>query len=353
MDVSDLSLQIWKFRLVVSFMSEHYREPEDLLADPSFLSWYFKTGEVSDRSWEDWKAGHPDRDLLVRKAIDLLEATRLSEKEPPLSQLQKAEAALFQKIDALTPEARTSSIGRYRWIAAASVLVLLAGGFLFIRLARQRHPEVRTEFGQISRQQLPDGTEVMMNANSRISYADGWQDGVDREVWVDGEVFFHVRKTPLKSKFIVHTEHFDIIVTGTQFNVSNRHGKDNVLLQEGSVTLRTKDGKTLLMKPGDFVTFDPAMLEKKAGCKDMLLAWKEQKLIFDHTSIGQLATIIQDLYGKTVTLEGDSIAERKISGILPNNNLEILLQALEATAEYDVVRDAHDGIIIRAHAPKN
>jgi ferric-dicitrate binding protein FerR (iron transport regulator) len=108
-----------------------------------------------------------------------------------------------------------------------------------------------------------------------------------------------------------------------------------------------------MMKPGDFVTFDPSMLERKVGCKDMLLAWKEQKLILDHTSISQLATIISDLYGKSVMLEGDSIAERKISGILPNNNLDILLQALEATAEYDVVRDAHDGIIIRAHGRKN
>jgi ferric-dicitrate binding protein FerR (iron transport regulator) len=192
-----------------------------------------------------------------------------------------------------------------------------------------------------------------MNANSRVSYADGWQDGRDREVWVDGEVFFHVRQTPLKSKFVVHTEHFDIIVTGTQFNVLNRHGEDNVMLQEGSVTLRTRDGRTLMMKPGDFVTFDHAALEKKVGCKDMLLAWKEQKLILDHTSISQLATIISDLYGKSVRLEGDSIADRKISGILPNNNLEILLQALEATAEYDIVRDAHGGIIIRALAPKN
>lgn len=170
---------------------------------------------------------------------------------------------------------------------------------------------------------------------------------------MDGEVFFHVRKTPLKSRFIVHREHFDIIVTGTQFNVSNRHGKDNVLLQEGSVTLRTKDGRTLLMKPGDFVTFDPVVLERKTGCKDMLLAWKDQKLILDHTSISDLASMIRDLYGRTVTLEGDSIAGRRISGILPNNNLDILLQALEATGEYDVVRDAHDGIIIRAHAARN
>jgi len=334
-------------------MSEHYREPEDLLSDPSFLSWYYNRGEEEQRVWEDWRAGHPERDILIKKAIALLEATRLPEKEPSIQQLQKAEAALLQKIDALAPETRKPAvIGRLRWIAAASVLVLLAAGFFITRFVHWNRPEVRTAFGQIRSQQLPDGTEVMMNANSRISYANGWQDGVDREVWVDGEVFFHVRKTPLKSRFIVHTEHFDIIVTGTQFNVSNRHGHDNVLLQEGSISLRTKDGRTLLMKPGDFITFDVAGPERKAGCKDML-AWKEQKLILDHTSISQLATIIGDLYGKSVVLEGDSIAERKISGILPNNNLDILLQALEATAEYDVVRDAHDGIIIRAHAPKN
>ncbi|MDO6431166.1 FecR domain-containing protein [Flavitalea sp. BT771] len=343
-------------------MPENYRDPEDLLSDPSFLSWYFKTGEENDRTWEDWMTGRPDRDLLVKKAISLLEATRLPEIEPSPQQLQKAESALMQRIEVLSgDEAQSSSavevrkpsiVGRYRWMTAAAVLVLLAAGFLITKYRGYSHPEIRTPYGQINRQQLPDGTEVTMNANSRLSYSPGWHDGADREVWVDGEVFFHVRKTPLKSKFIVHTEHFDIIVTGTQFNVSNRHGADNVLLQEGSVTIRTKDGKTLVMKPGDFVAFDPAVLEKKTGCKEMLLAWKEQKLILDHTSISQLATIIRDLYGTPVVLEGDSIADRKISGILPNNNLDILLQALEATAEYDVARGDH-GIIIRAHAQKN
>jgi transmembrane sensor len=350
-------------------MSHRYREPEDLLSDPSFLSWYAKTGKEQDRSWEDWMAGDPDRAKLVARAVALLETTRLREKELSPQQLEKAEAALLLKIASLpatgdvnppdkqlVTEAsvprKPSVIGRYRWMAAAAVLILLAAGYLITHIYRSG-PEVSTAFGQISRQQLPDGTEVTMNANSRLKYSNGWKDGTDREVWVEGEAFFHVRKTPLKSKFIVHTEHFEIIVTGTQFNVSNRHGEDDVLLQEGSVTLRTRDGKSLMMKPGDFVSFEPSRLEKKVACKDMLLAWKDQKLILDHTSMGQLATIISDLYGKSVVLEGDGIAERKISGILPNNNLDILLQALEATAEYDIVRDAHDGIVIRAHARKN
>jgi ferric-dicitrate binding protein FerR (iron transport regulator) len=193
-----------------------------------------------------------------------------------------------------------------------------------------------------------------MNANSRLSYSSNWKDGEDREVWIDGEAFFHVQKTALKSRFIVHTEHFDVIVTGTQFNVSNRHGKDNVLLQEGSVTLRTKDGRILQMKPGDFVAFDSSLLKKKPGCTQEMLAWKEQKLVLDHTSISQLAGIITDLYGTHVRLEGDSTPYKTVTAMLPNNNLNILIKTLEATTEFDIVRDSlNDELVIRAHGQKN
>ncbi|HEY4209441.1 MAG TPA: FecR family protein, partial [Puia sp.] len=216
-------------------MPENYREPEDLLSTPSFLSWYAKTGGNDEQIWEDWMNDRPDRKLLVQKAMSLLEAARLPEKEPPPQQLQRAEAALMEKITALDAAAtsnvsnipRKTTINRLRWIAAASVLVIVAGS-LIAKYAYSSRPVLRTQFGQISSQQLPDGTEVTMNANSRLRYDNNWSDGKDREVWVDGEAFFHVRKTPLKSRFIVHTEHFQIIVTGTQFNVSNRHGKDNV-----------------------------------------------------------------------------------------------------------------------------
>ena len=109
-----------------------------------------------------------------------------------------------------------------------------------------------------------------------------------------------------------------------------------------------------MMKPGEFVTFDPSMLEKKVGCTQMLLAWKDQKLVLDHTSIGQLATIIRDLYGTKVRLEGDSTPYRTVTAMLPNNNLNILLKTLEATADFDIVRDSlNDEIIIRAHGQKN
>ncbi|HTI08718.1 MAG TPA: FecR domain-containing protein [Puia sp.] len=360
-------------------MSVNYREPEDLLSDESFLAWYFQRGEGQGIAWEQWMADNPGSHALVQQAIDILNSVRIPEKELPAGQVRRAEAALMEGIKsgmptpirgetaASGPQTRetavptpmreetgtpASPIPLYkdrRWIAAASVLVLFTTGLLVTRAIRHRQPEVKTAYGQISRQQLPDGTEVTINANSKLRYSPDWKDGDDREVWVNGEAFFHVQKTPQKSRFIVHTDHFDIIVTGTQFNVVNRRGKDNVLLQEGSIILHTSDGRELHLTPGDFVEFNRDQLAKRPAKNDSVLAWKEQKLVFDKTPLRELVSIINDQYGVDVKLSSDSIGDKKISAILPNNNLDVLLQALVATSEFDVVRQ--DGvIIIRAHA---
>ena len=333
-------------------MLDNYREPEELLSDESFLAWYFKTGEGSE-GMEQWIADNPGSRELVEQAVELLNTMRLPEKEIPAQQIDRAESALMQKI-AVLPEAAPIPLYKdRRWIAAACVLVLLGAGLVLTRKSHSGQPEVKTAYGQIGHQQLPDGTEVTMNANSRLHYLPGWKDGADREVWVDGEAFFRVSRTPLKSRFIVHTDHFDIIVTGTQFNVVNRNGKDNILLQEGSVILHGRDGRDLNMIPGDFAEFNGSnQLAKRPAKNDSVLAWKEQRLVFDKTPLRELVTIINEQYGIPVRLDQDSIGDRTISAILPNNNLNVLLQALEATSEFDVVRQ-ENGIIIKAHSQKN
>jgi transmembrane sensor len=270
-----------------------------------------------------------------------------------LSRGNKQEVLPEYEGKAISASTSAKVITPFRWMAAASVLILLLSGLLLTKFFRSQRPEVKTEYGQISQQHLPDGTEVIMNANSRLTYSSGWKDGTDREVWVNGEAFFHVTKTPMKSRFIVHTDRFDVIVTGTQFNVVNRNNKANVMLQEGSVIINTKDGKTLHLVPGDFVEFNNSdKLEKMPVKDDSLLAWKEQKLVFNKTPMKDVATIINEQYGIPVKLAvGDECPYMQtVSGIMPNNNLDVLLQALVATSEFKVTRvTGVDTIIIKSH----
>jgi transmembrane sensor len=337
-------------RIVILMMLDQYSQPEELLADESFLNWYFKAGADDDRRWEDWMdAGEGNREL-ARQAIALLELTRLPEPKIPEAQIERATSRLFDAIDRRAAN-RTRVLplnGRWGWIAAACCAGLLAAGGVLYLVGHSHRSVIRTEYGQLGQRVLPDGTEVMMNANSRLQLASRWEKGADREVWVSGEAFFHVTHTPEKSRFIVHLNDCDVIVTGTQFNVVNRPDKENILLEEGSVILHTAAGKEISMRPGDFLAVKGDQAELAIVRPDSLLAWRNRTVFLDSTPLRELVNIVYDQYGVRIHLTGDSTGSKTITAILPNNNLEKLLKGLEMTREFQVTRQVDGEITIAA-----
>jgi transmembrane sensor len=314
-------------------MPKDYRDLEDLLSDESFLSWYFGSGREGSGRWDQWLAGDPGRQEIVTRAVALLDSTHLREKGVSPLEIQLAEAALLRKINLLEAKGRFN----WRWIAAACMLFVLVSGIILLRVKPGRQ-QLATAYGEIAVKALPDGSEVTMNANSSLHYAQHWQDGADREVWVDGEAFFHVRKTPQRSRFIVHSGRFDVIVTGTRFDVVNKNGRNDILLQEGSVLIHPLAGADMDMVPGDFVSWDGQNLKKTSIRNDSVLAWKQHQFIFDRTPLSRVVDIIKDQYGVSVRLEGPGIGDSSISGIMRNDNLDVFLQALETTSDFDVIR---------------
>ncbi|MBQ6033124.1 MAG: FecR domain-containing protein [Prevotella sp.] len=81
---------------------------------------------------------------------------------------------------------------------------------------------------------LSDGTEVWMNADSKLEFPEHFT-GKQRKVKLQGEAYFQVTKNAAKP-FIVETEFFKTTVLGTTFNVKAYSAKDaNIVLIEGSV----------------------------------------------------------------------------------------------------------------------
>jgi transmembrane sensor len=279
-----------------------------------------------------------DEDFLSDKSF--LDKLSLKEGELKPGQLTRALNRLLASISQLK-DGRAPVIRLRlpkRWIAAASVLLLLVS--LYGRhWWLSRRETLYTNYGEVRSNRMPDGTEITTNANTHLTYPKNWKDGEDREVWLAGEAFFHVSKTPLRSRFIVHTDHFDIIVTGTQFNAINRPDKASIMLQEGSVTLLGADRNEIKMRPGDFVEYRDKGLFKAPAKEDSVLAWKDRKLIFDNTPLSRLVEIIKENYGVTVEPAGEAAGKKTISAILANDNLDVLLKALEATGDFKVIRD--------------
>lgn len=314
-------------------MNKHFNLIDDVIADEDFQAWYFKSNVFKAKQWESWLSQNQQFNSLVQESIVWLNEYYMQEKEVASEQIETA----YQKLSAslkTTPVVAVNQRKRW-WVSAAAAIILLIGGFVFLKQVNHKIV-LNSTYGSIHQYQLPDGSQVTLNANSELTINKKWKEGTDREVWLKGEAFFKVHKTAMKNRFVVHAGKMDIIVTGTQFNVMSREDESNVLLTEGSVTIQTLDGKEIKMKPGDFVKIENQAPAKEPADQDRILAWKLLKLNFDQTPMKEVARIISRHYGVKVTIADKTIEQSTITGVMPNDNLEILIQALEATGNYKI-----------------
>lgn len=144
---------------------------------------------------------------------------------------------LYKKIEKTIYEKR---IRRKTFKAAAVLLPLLlmaALGYLFNdhtdMFNETTYAELVVPKGEDARLIFQDGTEVFLNADTRIRYPEKF--GLrKREVWIDGEAYFNVNPQH-KRPFVVHAHNTRTVVTGTSFNVKayGDSEKIQVVLDEG------------------------------------------------------------------------------------------------------------------------
>lgn len=318
-------------------MVKNFRSVEEIIADETFQAWFSGHNPIQVEAFEKWMDANPGQSDLVKQATAWMNELKVN--ESPVSAVQAAESYrnLIQRLDQEGTTKVRFMTRRKWWLSAAAAVLLIVSGAIFIKTSTSQ-PSLGTQYGEVSTKQLPDGSTMMLNANSTAKLSENWEGNNDREVWLKGEAFFHVKKTPTKKRFIVHTNELDVIVTGTQFNVWTRDNKTSVLLTEGSVTIHTADGKETKMVPGDFVEINNSNLEKKIVNQESILAWKDSRVIFENTTLPDAARIIHEHYGVNVIITDSSLNSKLLNGILSNDNLDVLLKSLEATNMFRITR---------------
>ena len=100
---------------------------------------------------------------------------------------------------------------------------------------------------------LSDGTFVLLNPESELTYPVKFDSTSMREVTLRGEGYFEVTKS--SHRFVVNTGNMKLQVYGTTFNIISRGDlPDEAVLVEGVVGITPKnslDGKETVLHPGD------------------------------------------------------------------------------------------------------
>ncbi|SDF75941.1 FecR family protein [Dyadobacter soli] len=321
-------------------------EPEDFATDAFFCSWVLHPTPEAEHFWLDWLKNNPTkaRDIELARQMVLLAASD----EVPAPGSETVDR-IWQGIE----EGKNRKVINFRnrviWLkaAAAVVLLLVAFGGYFYRTG-QKHT-YHTAFGESRRVLLPDGTLVTLNANSSMRVADRWGRRTEREVWLEGEAFFSVSKLKKAGhavKFTVHTHDLNVEVRGTEFNVNTRQDQTQVVLSEGLVHLQLHDRseKEIRMKPGDLVDFSRSKQRlhvRHLPDASPMYSWKNNRWTLNDASLAEIAVLIQETYGVTVTIENDSLKRQIVNGIVPTDNMGDLLSALESILPITITHEEH------------
>jgi transmembrane sensor len=238
-----------------------------------------------------------------------------------------------------------------RILAVAASVVLLISAALYLYSDHLFYNIYATSYGMTQNILLDDGSEVTLNANSTLKVPRNLSEDKVREVWLDGEAFFSVTKRPDKVRFMVHTENISVEVLGTKFNVNNRRGATEVVLDEGSVKLTSSEADQIspvIMKPGDYVVLHKTdtSFKKMAVKPEKYTAWQANKLIFEDTPLREVAEKIEDYYGVKIRIDNKQLGSRQVTGTLPNNDLGVVLKSLSMSHDLEIVRQT-DYIIFR------
>lgn len=251
--------------------------------------------------------------------------------------------------------AQGASLGwRWGWPAQAllaSLLLLVMAGMGWQHWCNTAYYslEAATGTGELRDLALPDGSQVALNANSRLQVH---YYPYRRETVLDkGEAFFKVAPD-VNKPFTVTSGHSEVRVVGTAFNVRAAPPEMVVQVQEGRVALRSTvpgSPQPVLLTAGMAMALEPAsghyrQLLVKAN---EVAEWRTGQVYFQRRPLAQVAQELSRYLDAPVEVEDPAIRAIPISGLLALADPERFLLALPSVAEVRVQRLPQGGWRIR------
>jgi transmembrane sensor len=205
------------------------------------------------------------------------------------------------------------------WVSsiAAGLLLLLAIWQIGFNPSRDR---IVAQKGSHEEYRLPDGSDVSLNADSRISF-NNRNFNNNRHVSLDGEAFFNVIKG---SDFIVSTPAGDVKVLGTSFNVYARENSFRVSCLTGKILVSAQD-QSVIITPGESVKLaDKKLISYTDTDLSLATRWIDGEFVFENMALNLVFDEIERQFN--VNFACRNFNDKFFTGSFSNKDLRIALE---------------------------
>jgi ferric-dicitrate binding protein FerR (iron transport regulator) len=202
---------------------------------------------------------------------------------------------------------------------------------------------------------LPDGSKVILNSGSKLTYSKDYATAHTREVFLSGEAYFKVLHDK-KHPFIIHTANFDIRDIGTTFNINAYPGEKTAeaSLIEGSIEISFKNSaKKIILQHRQKVVLinnienkenvaSPTTDKEQVNYKIVDLninkdvksefgetAWVNNELVFKNETFDNLAKKMGRKYNVDISFGDDKIKTSNVTGIFKSETVDQALKTLQ------------------------
>lgn len=245
---------------------------------------------------------------------------------------------IFLEVSQRIHRARRRALGLKIFAIASSVTLLLGiSNYISFQEGYKRQNSQQIEMvnpiGMKSSITLSDGTKVILNAGTTLTYPTTFVSG-QREVSINGEAFFEVAHDK-EHPFIVKAENIQVKVLGTKFNVKAYKEEDHieVTLNEGKVEVGLETGSLIPILPGQQIKYSKTnnSFIKRQVNLNHYTAWVCGKFYFTNRPLEKIAKQLERNFNVHVEIIGNELKKASFTGdFIHNENLEQILRVMTA-----------------------
>ena len=218
---------------------------------------------------------------------------------------------------------------------AASVLILIAAGYVTYRLATPQQEETLIAWSGDAKStivDLPEGSQVKLNRNNSLTYPVAFDDQ-SRTVTLNGEAYFEVAGDHNKP-FRVIAGKAVVEVLGTTFNVlaADAEGEVEVFVTSGKVMLSSEDDSEGVELTKGFIgrtSEGKTLMELNENPNYM--AWSSGVLVYESTGLNTVFKDLKRTYGIEIAADESVIADKYITTVFDNTAEEEIINIIAAT----------------------
>lgn len=250
-------------------------------------------------------------------------------------------------------ERMVSALHAPRWagvaLGTAAIAVIVWAVVSFDAFSFLRGPtQVATQVAEVRETTLPDGTRVVLGAESQLTFE--VTDKVRRATVVGGDAYFAVTRDPARP-FTVSSGDVQVRVVGTQFEIRRRSAEVSVAVAEGLVDVSRADaaGEAVRLHRGEALTARNGVQSAVRAVETADIAtWRSGRLVYDNAELRDVVADANRYARSRIVIADPQLASLRVTTSFRTSQVDGMIETLQVALPLTVERQATGDIFLHA-----